>query len=222
MAPDSTNQDLTAIITWVLDRILQGEFKEARDAAGSIDSLVIDKDFGPVSSKPSAVFEGNAAIQHDAGSPPGPPLYLGRKYAREIRNLLPALIKRAESLHLSPAAKGLPEYVKRYLSEATQCYIYGQTLASLFLCRSALGEAVVTALRKKGPSKEMAPIKEDGLRGILKTACNEGLMDKALHAQADHIRILANQAIQNAKLPSDDECRKALEMTKTIVQHLYA
>ena len=47
-------------------------------------------------------------------------------------------------------------------------------------------------------------------------------MDKALHAQADHIRILANQAIQNAKLPSDDECKKAFEMTKSIVQHLYA
>ncbi len=222
MAPDMTNDDLTAIITWALDRILQGEFKEARDAAGDIDSLVIDKDFGPVSSKPRAVFEGNAAAAHDANPPLAPPLYLERKYVREIRNLLPAMIRRADSLRLSPTAKELPEYVNRYLNEAARCYIYGHPLAALFLCRSALGEAVVVALRKKGPDKGMGAIKEDGLRGILKTARDEGLMDRALHSQADHLRILANKAIQNAKLPSDDECQKAIETTRAIVQHLYA
>ena len=222
MAPDMTNDNLTAIITWALDRILQGEFKEALDSAGNIDSLVIDKDFGPVSSKPRAVFEGNAVAPHNAGLPLAPPLYLERKYVKELRNLLPAMIRRADSLRLPPTAKELPEYVNRYLSEAARCYIYGHHLAALFLCRSALGEAVVVALRNKGPAKGMGAITEDGLRGILKIARDEGLMDKALHAQADHIRILANQAIQNAKLPSDDECKKAFEMTKSIVQHLYA
>ena len=109
MASDMTNDDLTTIITWALDRILHGEFKEAHDASGNIDSLVIDRDFGPVSSKPQAVFEGNAAAPHHAGAPLAPPLYLERKYAREIRNLLPAMIRRADSLHLAPTAKELPE-----------------------------------------------------------------------------------------------------------------
>jgi len=150
------------------------------------------------------------------------PLFTARKYAKEIRNLFPKIVRRAGSLRLLPAAKEVPEYVCRCLIEASRCYIYGRFLASLFLCRSALEESVKDVLRKKGYEKDMAAMKDEGLKGILRLARDKGLMDEALHNQADDIRALANQAIHGNKLPTDDECKNAFDLTRGILQHLYA
>jgi hypothetical protein len=177
MASDMTNDDLTTIITWALDRILHGEFKEAHDASG--EHRFAGHRQGFRSGKFTASAPRLKAMPQSRMMPFRRWRHrytLERKYARDIRNLLPAMIGRAHSLCALPStAKELPEYVNRYLSEAAQCYIYGHALAALFLCRSALGEAVVVALRKNGPAKGMAAIKEDGLRGILEDRPRRGL-----------------------------------------------
>jgi len=150
------------------------------------------------------------------------PLFTARKYAKEVRNLFPKIVRRAGSLRLLPAAKEVPDYVCRCLIEASRCYVYGHFLASLFLCRSALGESVEDVLRNKGYEKDIAAMKDEGLKGILRLARDNGLMDEALYNQADDIRALANQAIHGNKLPTDDECKNAFYLTRGILQHLYA
>ena len=49
MAYDRTDDDLVAMITWALDRILKGDFAVVRDAAGNIESLELDEDLNPLS-----------------------------------------------------------------------------------------------------------------------------------------------------------------------------
>jgi hypothetical protein len=49
VAYDRTDDDLVAMITWALDRILKGDFAVVRDAAGNIESLELDEDLNPLS-----------------------------------------------------------------------------------------------------------------------------------------------------------------------------
>lgn len=169
----------------------------------------------------STAFGCNVEAQLEAGMPVALPLFTARKYVREIRKLLPKVIRRAGLLRLVPTGKDVPEYVRRYLIEASRCYIYGHFLASLFLCRSAIEEAVEDALRSRGHEKQMSAITKDRLKGIVELAYKENLMDQTVYRQADDIRILANDAIHGSRLPADEECKNAFDQTRGILQYLY-
>ena len=157
----------------------------------------------------------------DTESPVVLPLFTARNYAKEMRNLFPKMIRRAGSLRLLRTAKEVPQYVRRYMIEASRCYVYGHFLASLFLCRSAMEEAVEDRLGKKGYAKEMAAIKEEHLKGILRLARDKNIIDETTHNQADYVRVLANQAIHGNSLPMDDGCKNAFDVTRGILQFLY-
>ncbi len=140
-------------------------------------------------------------------------------YATELLKLFPQMVTRAESLRILPASEKVPDFVNRYLGEASRCYIYGQFLASLFLCRSAIVEAVEDRLRQKGYGKDVDAIKGEWLKAVLKLAVDKGLLDDVIYRQADDIRILGNNAIHGTKLPTDQDCMD--DQTRGILQHLY-
>ncbi len=223
MAPHTMNDDLTAAITWALDRIVKGEYKEARDSSGQLDSMVLDKDFGPVNAAHARIgnfpfqsweFRGSCRFTRDAR----------RVHSHSIRQRDPKSPSRIDAACRGSALRagyeGFPEYVRRFLIEASRCIVYGQSLAALFLCRSALSEALVVTLRKGGHSKELAGMKEEGLKGIFKLAHDHGLLDTAQHQRADEVRRLANQAIHGTQVPSEQECLNAFAVTVDIVRNL--
>ena len=157
----------------------------------------------------------------DRSSPGFLSLFVVRKYAAEFRDLFPRVVKRAELLRLIPAVENVPNHIRRYLGEASRCFIYGQFLASLFLCRSAIVAAAEDRLRKSGLDREVDEIKQDVLKNILKMAFDRGLMDETIWNAADEIRVTANNAIHSETLPDDRDSMKAYDMTRGILQHLY-
>lgn len=217
MASDKQNDELTTAITWALDRILRGEYRDGRDGSGKLDSMILDRDFGrvnPVHAEPLP------RVEDSGGSSLGNPAYASSRYAREFRQLFPEVVRRARSLPAAPVVAELPEYVKRFLVEAARCLLYGQFLATLFLCRSALGEAAAVTLRKRGHATQAGPSKEEGLRGIFLMAHRHGILDSTQHRQAEEIRSLANRAIHGREGLTEAECMIAFAATVGIVQAL--
>ena len=225
MATPILNDDLTAAITWALDRIVRNEFKEARDGAGNIDSMVLDKDFGALGSAPAG-NGGRSGMpprsEGDGSARPPQPTPTTRRYAEEMRNLFPKLVERAKSLRTVPLTSDCPEYARRFLVEASRCIVYGQFLAALFLCRSALAETLVVTLRKNGHAQDLAAIKDESLKGIFKLARETGLIDSAHHHRAEEIRLLANQTIHGSTVPTEDACIGVFNVTVGIVRGLVA
>jgi hypothetical protein len=224
MASVKTDEEFVAIVTWALERILQGEFQVARDAAGGLESLVLDRDFRPPTGTPEIIA---SVSDHSIGPELGPdsplsrPLSAGQQCAGKIIRLFPKMVRRAGSVTPLPEGKQVPEYVRRYLLEASRCYVSGQFLAALFLCRSALGEAIIVSLRRKGYAEDLGALKEEGLKGILNLAQRKGLLDQSSHREADGIRTLANQAVHGIKLLTEEECKAAIAATREIVDRLY-
>lgn len=224
MASVRTDEEFVTIVTWALERILHGEFEVARDAAGGLESLVLDRDFSPSArgQEEIGILPGQSpGVRLESDSSLAPAALTAPQYAKEIIQLFPKMVTRAGSPAPTPAGKEIPDYVSRYLVEASRCYVSGHFLASLFLCRSALGEAVIVSLRRKGYAEDLGALKEEGLKGIFRLAHEKGLLDQTLHRQADKLRTLAHQAVHGIKLPTEEECKSALEATREIVERLY-
>jgi hypothetical protein len=224
MTADGLNDELTKAALWALDRILQGEYKEAHDAAGNIDSMVLDRDFAAMGalhrSSPSAPTARSAS--GSAVSPTAPQAMLAHQHLQELRQLIPHLSPRAKALRAVPHSNHCPEFVRRFLLEAFNCIVYGQFLAGIFLCRSALAESLAVELRKRGFGPELTAVKETGLKGIFRLAHEKGLLDSARYQQAEEIRVLTNQAIHGKGSPGEEECIRIFNATSGIAKDLSA
>jgi hypothetical protein len=144
-------------------------------------------------------------------------------YTCELARLFPKIVKRAERLRVTPSVQAVPQYLQRYLNEASRCYIYGQFLAALFLCRSALEEAVKDRLKATGHGAEVARIeRREWLYALLKLARDKKILNKSAYRDADRIRGQAKDAIHGKYLPGDTECVKAYTDTRLVLQSLYA
>lgn len=164
---------------------------------------------------------GEMEHQFDIGSRNLFSLYTVRKYAAEFRDILPSMVERAESLRLISVSKNVPDYVRRYLEEASRCYIHGNFLASVLLCRSAIEAAAEDRLKKKGFARELRAIGKERLKSILSLALEKGLMDKIFWMAADDIRKQANKAAHPQEVPGECECKRGFDETRRILQHLY-
>jgi hypothetical protein len=107
------------------------------------------------------------------------------------------------------------------LGEASRCFIYGQFLASILLCRSAIVAAAEDRLRKKGFGREVDQVRQDFLKNVLKLALNKGPLDETIWKAADEIRVRANKAAHSDMLPDARDCMEAYHLTRGIIQHLY-
>ena len=147
-------------------------------------------------------------------------LYVVRKYAAEFKELFPQMIERAGCLQLIPAAKNVPDHIRRYLEEASRCFIYGHSLGSLLVCRSAIEAAAKDRLREKGYARELRE-KGDSLMSILDLALEKGLMDKTMCTLAHDVRRMAGKAAHPETIPDEGHCKWAFDATRGILQQLY-
>ena len=167
--------------------------------------------------------QGGAEVERliEESSPGLISVFTVRKYAAEFRKRFPHIVGRAELLRLIPVTRNIPNHVRRYFVEASQCFIYGTTLASLFLCRSAVVAACEERLIKRGFEGAVEKIDRDYLKQILTLARDKGILDETLWKQADDIRQWANDAVHWDNLPDERTCMKSYDMTRGILQHLY-
>lgn len=147
-------------------------------------------------------------------------MILEKKYARDLIKLFPKIVNRADSdlRRLLRSSVEPSDLVKRYVNEAMRCYIYGQFLASLLVCRAA----IETSLEDRLPATAVQNIQKDKLLTLIAMARSEGLLDEALQGWAHEVRILANDAAHPEYLVSENECRLSLQKTRGILEYLYS
>lgn len=157
----------------------------------------------------------------DNGAPGLFSLYTVRKYASEFKEGFSGTVRRAELLRLIPAGNNVPDYVAAYMEEASRCFIHGHFVASLILCRSAMEAAAKGRLRDKGYARELREIKQDPLKSVLNLALEKRLIDKIIWRAADDIRKMANKAAHPESAADEDDCMRAFDATRGILQQLY-
>jgi len=198
------------ILIWIDSYIAQRPYLERK-----VGELVVKQREG-LSNPGARELERSAEMS----SPNVLSLYVVRKYAAEFKELFPHMVERAGDLQLIPAGKGVPDYIRHYLEEASRCFIYGHFLASLLVCRSAIEAAAKDRLRGNRFARELSEV-EDSLVGILNLALEKGLIDKIIWLAADDIRKTANKAAHPEAVPDEGRCKSAFDATRGILQHLY-
>jgi hypothetical protein len=144
-----------------------------------------------------------------------------RKYAQEFITLYPKVVDRAATLRIVGTARKVPSHVERHMLEASRCFVYGQFLGCLILCRSAIEAATENQLRDKGHGTKVNQVTKDWLKGLLLLARDNGLLDYDEWNWADSIRDLANRTVHHSKLPDAEECKEAFYLTRKILERLY-
>ena len=147
--------------------------------------------------------------------------WAAKKCTRDLMLLFPEMVSRLTSLRMLPISTKLPSDLSRYLRESARCYFFGQLLASLVLCRSAIETAVKDRLRELGYGTEVDEIKEHKIWNMVEMTREKGLLDDKLCRRGQRIRKNANDAVHGKIIPKDKECLQAFQQTREIVQHLY-
>jgi len=144
------------------------------------------------------------------------------KYVREFGTSLPEVVRRARQLEVVSVGSKVPPNVWKYLLAASRCYILGEFLASLFVCRSAVAAALEDRLRAKGHGNELGEVGQRSLFELLNIAKTKGALNGAEIRVAHELRMLARDAIHGKRLPSEHECDGALNKTRKLLAYLYA
>jgi len=153
-------------------------------------------------------------------------MYIEKKYARDLIKLFPKFVDRADLdlRRLLKANLEPPNPVKRLLNEAVRCYIYGQFLGSLCVCRAAIEAGIEDRLRTEGWGVDVENIntKEGKLFKLIELAGEKRLLDHDGKKWAHDVRTLCRDAIHGVRLPSEAECRSAFCRTRGVLEFLYS
>ncbi len=146
-------------------------------------------------------------------------------YARRLGRLFPRMVERAETLRVLPAQEPVPGEVQDYLREASRCYIYGQFIACLIVCRSAIEFAIGDCLRRHGKGKELEELrmgKKDSLENMIDLGRKElSWTLRPTLDDSDQVRIKANAAV-HARPPDADACKEMFLKTRGVLRELYS
>jgi len=189
------------------------EFKSYAESVG----IALTKEREGLGSKRAARIEDLITAERQEASS----YYLKIKFAREFAELFPKAIDRAEKMSILSTKGNAPKNIKAYLTEASRCYIFGQSLAALILCRSAIESSCEWCLTNRGFGKEVKEIRNDKLVNLLKMARREDLLNSIHYTIADRIRDITNEAIHNERIHSFEECEEIFYMTRGIIKHLF-
>ncbi|MFQ5804574.1 MAG: hypothetical protein ACE5JQ_16920 [Candidatus Methylomirabilales bacterium] len=149
-------------------------------------------------------------------------------YARQLGRRFSRMVNRAEQLRALPAIQRVPAAAQTCVKEATRCYIYGQFIACLVICRSAIEFALCDFLLRAGKRSDPESLridKKDTLEELVRLArtCASGEMQCTLD-DADEVRRRANEAIhpKGKTTPAPEICKDMFIKTRGILRELYA
>jgi len=149
---------------------------------------------------------------------------VANEYALQLSGRFPKMVKRANSLRILPAKLSVPTEVQTYLTEATRCFVYGQFIACLLVCRSAIEFAVRDRIEKAGLRNELLAREHQAGRGL------ESLLEFGkeslpwqLHTTLDTAGIVkkeANAAVHQ-RTPTAERCKEMFDTTRGILRELF-
>lgn len=143
----------------------------------------------------------------------------------EFAGRFPKMLKRVEQLRVLETVQGVPDEVQDYLTEATKCFVNGQFIGCLLVCRSAIEFALRNRLEKAGRQQALSELDRDyrgGLDGLIELA-RRGLpweFGKTLDAAAE-VKKAANLAIHRCA-PEVETCRSMFDLTRGVLRELFA
>ena len=200
------------LVTW-----LAGMFKAAWEGEGKWEGI------GPRLARTREGFgtssDGHMEQKLQSTQPGTLRMILEKKYARDLIRLFPKLVDRAVGLpsllvaHVEPSGP-----VKRYLNEANRCYIYGQFLGALLVCRASIETSIKHRLQGMEPSAEVENMQ---LQKLIDMAHDKGLLDPPLRAWSHDVRTIANVAAHPERSVSEDDCKRSFQKTREILRYLY-
>lgn len=152
-------------------------------------------------------------------------------YAERIGSDFAGMVDRAEQLSPITTKADVPTVVRRYLIEASRCYIFGQFVACLAVCRAAIEFALGDFLESNGQGAKLTKLgreKRDGLLGRIDLCQRfskwnlDGRLDASL-AHAERIRVRANTALHKADSAlGSDECKELFFTAREVLRGLYS
>lgn len=152
------------------------------------------------------------------------PEQLATFHAMRLSKQFPKIINRAEKLSLLRTDYEVPGDVRRYIEEASKCYLYGQLTGCLMVCRSAIEFAVRDRLKTRHSSELQSFEKSqngDSLKYLIEFA--KELLPwqfKDALEDAQKVREAARRAV-HVKPSDENECRDMFMLTRTVVHMLY-
>jgi hypothetical protein len=146
-------------------------------------------------------------------------------YAAWLGKRYPAMIDRAEKLNAIPAREKVSEAVQRYLIEASKCYIFGQYIACLLVCRSALIFSLEDYLIREGKQPDLDALRANQDYAVgplirLARSLNKWRM-KPTFDDAWEVGKQANAAV-HVGAPGPELCRDLFIKTRGVLKELYA
>jgi hypothetical protein len=160
----------------------------------------------------------------EKADPKGVSVAVVTHYAKEISQLFPRMVKRAEVLRIVSTKEKAPIIVRRYIEEATKCYIYGRFIACIIVCRSAIEFALRERLASSGKNYELSTLKEqkqDSLYSLIALTRKVFPKLKSTLDDADLIRRAAGDAVHKAE-PSSIICKDMFIKTRGVLRELYS
>jgi len=143
----------------------------------------------------------------------------------ELASRFPKMVRRAEELRVVAAETPVPDDVQDYMEEASRCYVAGNYVACLLVCRSAVEFAVQERLLAAGCGTEVEALRKDhrdSLYNLIELAkirlhwsCREMLV------QADRVREKGKRAAHR-QAPSAAECKEMFRLTRHVLENLYS
>lgn len=149
---------------------------------------------------------------------------IASEYARQLGRRFPRMVNRAEQLRVLVADEQVHADVQTYLRHATECYVYGQFIACLLLCRSAVEFGLRGFLEKRGRQAELECLKKEGrdtLGGLITLAQQHFAAKKPTLDSARTLNHKATEAVHE-RAPDVDTCKEMFDVTRVILRELYS
>lgn len=146
-------------------------------------------------------------------------------YAEWLGARFPGIVDRAERLSAISTKLPAPESIRRYVIEASRCYIFGQYLACLALCRAAIEIAFGDFLCRNGKRLALTNLQNegaDGLSGRIRIA--ETLATWNLRFTLDaakEIKYWAGKVLHEKDI-SSDKCKELFFKARGVLGDLYS
>lgn len=146
-------------------------------------------------------------------------------YAEWLGQKFPSMIDRAEKLNAISARTAVPESVQRYLIEASRCYVFGQYIGCLAICRAAIELAIGDFLRRNGKQADLLRLGAEGKDGFsARIAIAQSLGGWNLRftlETAKEVRNWAGMVLHEKPVPPD-KCKELFFKARGVLKDLYS
>lgn len=144
-------------------------------------------------------------------------------FAVELLAKLDPAVQRAMEMRVIFIDDEPPKKVRKYLAEATRCYIYGFYQACIALCRATIEAVLELKLREKGWNISLIAEDKKGeiLSAMIYNAKDKGIIDETMSKNAHLIRKRGNYCLHQRQIYNSKKALECIIYTGEILECIY-